>query len=212
MLRLRKQLTALYSYIYSHTLQTQQAEDAKYWAVMVADQIQRLCPGEHNTVPTKSTSVAAGIAAYYEALAAEYTKPQGVIEPGTSVYRWGDGTISKIPAYPGQKPCGVIADAPVPINIFGAKPSATLFEDEVMGAWEPDEPVVVQTRNGQWSVRYKNDFKVFLSRDEADAYAVTASLPKPVEVPAPTPEPLPPDPSERKRRTIRRVFLEQDDT
>lgn len=130
--RLEDDLAALYS-MSSHILTGEQREAVDYWIVIVADLIQRTCPGPHNMKPSP-TAVGPKVAAWASEKGmavppvAPPTKKPGIDwasimggtpidylenpaapKEGQPVYRMPDGTVSTTPTHPTQEPCGVVA-------------------------------------------------------------------------------------------------------
>lgn len=108
-------------------------EAVDYWIVIVADLIQRTCPGPHNTKPmpntlvpavqdwavekgimpppVKSTTKKPGIdwASVMGGTPIDYLENPAAPKVNQPVYRMPDHTVSTTPAYDGQEPCGIVA-------------------------------------------------------------------------------------------------------
>jgi len=96
-----------------------QKEAVDYWIVVVADQIQRLCPGKHNQQPLpkklepeviqwavknahSQPTAQVTTTPYYPLLASQ----GGALPAGTPLYQSASGAMSTVPVYSGQKPAG----------------------------------------------------------------------------------------------------------
>ncbi len=221
---LENRLSALYA-LQAQQNTPQMVEAIDYWIVIVADQMQRLCPSPLNAAPKKlSNAVAAWADAGCLAVPPTETPsvnskgwpqpsqtvdwkvellPQAPMAEGMRVYRMQDGSVSPTPAFEGQIPCGIV-QAPSP------KMDPT-----------PEIPDIRRTKMGQYGVRYKDKYEVFQTWGEADARAKSMMLadlapkakpelkettpaPYAAKPAAPAPEPVV-DKTVKKRRTIRKI-------
>lgn len=153
--QLTDKLSQLYS-VQANPVTVERKRAADYWSVIVADQIQRLVPGGHNT-PRADTPLNSEVVTW--ANANSFAKPPDQAVPvmpaiggGSPVYRMSNGTVSSVPAYPGQEPCGIAQGPPGPKT-------------------KPPPPELFQDNKGQWKVRYNNQVRAFLSHGEAKGYA-----------------------------------------
>jgi hypothetical protein len=115
---------------------------ADFWVVVVADQIQRLCPGKHNTKPSPKP---------LNATVAAWAKANGLTVPGVEdqegegvgvpLFSQPNGTMGKTPSHAGQKPSGFVAGGqpsdPDKLELMAGLSNAGLiskktFKDEVM--------------------------------------------------------------------------------
>ncbi len=219
---LEGQLSKLYALQAVSTGQAKEGID--YWIVIVADQIQRLCPGPHNMKPSQpltpkvanwaeanSLKIPPDADAAFNAHAAGLLSTESLMnifgmkpaaespkfedaKVGTPVYRMVDGTVSTVPAYPGQVSCGVIASQPTEGSMgqaavaqakdYGAVPYEWLdkqkkgvspkeFQKLVQAEWSKaaSEPEVGRTKANQWYVRFQDIYKVFVNKPQAEDYA-----------------------------------------
>lgn len=90
----------------------QAAKDAvDYWVVVVADQIMRLCPGEHNRTPQPHRPLSRTVRDWMHRQ--ELTDPS--VPPagrGVAVYPHQDGTLRPSPAHVGQRPLATVTAPP----------------------------------------------------------------------------------------------------
>jgi len=138
------------------------------------------------------------------------TKPKqfvvGQVSPpppatGQYVYRMKDGSVSTVPAYDGQQPCGQVAANPyAKVKITADKEEGSwgqlgqaavalvqagvLDPKTLLDTWGPKENLakaaastgyeeieISQTKNHQWSVRRGDVYKVFINKLLADEFA-----------------------------------------
>lgn len=222
---LENRLSLLYSIQANTAMNTQGREAADYWIVIVADQLQRLCPGVHNTKPTV---IPLGAKVANWASINNFTQPDVVpaktppcwpmpsgvsfeagldkaasdaeVVFGTLVYRKADGTLSPNPAYQGQLAFGtvmgksselgsVLADTgkakiqnavdamklAVQMHDSGIISKQSLqeqFATHMPATLDHDEkPKILKTKNGQYGVSHGDVYKVFVTIEEAQAFA-----------------------------------------
>jgi hypothetical protein len=155
---LEDDLAKLYS-LSSHKLPPEEREAVDYWIVIVADLIQRTCPGPHNMKPMdkaltpKVTAWAQEKGMAVPPVAPPTTKKPGIDWPsimggtpidylanpaapkeGQPVYRMPDGTVSTTPTHPAQEPCGVVAGA---YNKKTGEIPVAKSPPKIVGTWGP---------------------------------------------------------------------------
>jgi len=158
----------------------QAAKDAvDYWVVVVADQIMRLCPGEHNRTPQPHRPLSQTVRDWMHRQ--ELTDPS--VPPagrGVAVYPHQDGTLRPSPAHVGQRPLTTVT----------APPAAVVLERNGLDSWVVSNGVLR---------------RVFRDYAEADAFARQLRGEPPPAVPEPAPLPPPPSKHVRPKRTIRKL-------
>jgi len=164
---LERKLAELYSLQISATT-GHRKEAVDYWIVVVADQIQRTCPGAHNRAP------AAPISEKVTAWAGEkgFTVPRVVIDTS----RDGSTQAEKLAALQQMAQSGLASTESL----------AALFTNAATEA--DDRAFIRNTRSGQYGVHYKGAYRVFVDYELARAYAQAVSGKPPVlyEGPLPT--------------------------
>jgi hypothetical protein len=134
---------------------------ADFWVVVVADQIQRLCPGKHNTRPSPKP---------LNQIVTDWAKANGLTVPGVEeqppgvgvpLYSQPNGTMGKTPSHPGQQPSGYVSDNPMvqaadklalKMGLLDADVlSKNAFYNEMMGefGYPADYPLPKKKKNDQ---------------------------------------------------------------